>query len=71
MAENTAIIETEQGINDNGQISLPYSSSLERFALVEAYITQPDGSRKTDPEASIIDKSDPLGNGVPMFSERR
>ena len=64
-------IDTQSGIESEGQQDISYNSKLERMQILEAYTLQKDGRKVTVPKDGFRDSADPISNGAPMFSETK
>ncbi len=62
-------IESEKGVNSYGEEAIAYSSSNESIEILEAKITQPDGSVHLLGPDDMHDKADSLGFGSASFSD--
>ncbi len=64
-------IETQKGIDNNGQRSFSYNSKLEKVEVIDAYTLQPDGTKIKVPKDAIRTTGDSVSDGAPMFSETK
>jgi transglutaminase-like putative cysteine protease len=63
-------INDAQGIAQRGQIPIPFSDSLQRIDVLEAYTTV-DGRRVDVPSARIVLQQLPASTAAPTFSDRK
>jgi transglutaminase-like putative cysteine protease len=64
-------IETLQAAQQFSQVHSPYSSSLQQFDVVEAYVIAKDGTRNDVPTDSILEQQAPQSAGAPMFDDSK
>ena len=64
-------IETQKGVDNNGQRSFSYNSKLEKVEVIDAYTLQPDGTKIKVPKDAIRTTGDSVSDGAPMFSETK
>ncbi|KVR41926.1 DUF3857 domain-containing transglutaminase family protein [Burkholderia multivorans] len=64
-------IDTDQGANENGQISLRYSESLELLTVDSAYTITPDGERLEVGADRIIEQQTSESAHAPMFDDNK
>ncbi|WP_240766230.1 DUF3857 domain-containing protein [Paraburkholderia flava] len=64
-------IETEQGVKEDGQVSLSYSTSLQRLDIEEAYVTTPAGKRIDVAPGQILEQQSAQGAQAPMFDDNK
>ena len=69
ISDNINFIETEKGVEDDGQVDVEYNSSMEKIRILSAFTLQPDGKRINVPRSGIKDTADQITNGAPMFSD--
>lgn len=62
-------INTAQGVQRHGQVPLPYSASLQKLDIVEAYVVSPDGQRTDVPADRIIEQQSPQSAQAPLFDD--
>lgn len=67
--EHTKRIESDTGISNHGEATLSYSNSKETIEIIEASITQPDGTVHVLGEEDIHDKADSVSDGTAAFSD--
>lgn len=67
--ESLNTINTQKGVEEDGQRTITFNSKLERVQLLDAYTLQPDGRKIKVPEAGIKIKDDSSSDGAPMFTE--
>ena len=68
---NEALIRfvSEKGAKSGGQVSLPYSDSLQTLEVMEAYTLKPDGTRLAVPSDKIFTQAAPIAISAPMFND--
>ena len=71
ISENVILIETENGVNRDGEADIEYNSTFETVKILAAYTLQPDGKRFQVPKDAIKTTEDPLSQGAPMFSDSK
>lgn len=64
-------IETDQGANENGQIPLRYSESLEVLTVDSAYTTTPEGERLEVGADRILEQQTVESAHAPMFDDNK
>ena len=71
ISENINLIETENGVNHDGEADIEYNSTFETVKILSAYTLQPDGKKIPVPKDAIKTTEDPLSQGAPMFSDNK
>lgn len=69
LIEHSWRIETEKGVSNFGEATISYSTSNESIEIIEAFITQPDGTKIVIGPDDIYDKADDIGEGTAAFSD--
>lgn len=69
--ETLTRIETEQGVQNNGDKDISYIPDLEDVKIQAAYTILPDGSRIQVPEKNIHTTNDDLLSGGAMYSDMK
>ena len=69
--ESIVQIETQKGVEEEGQQSIIFNSKLENVQLVDAYTLQPDGKKIKVAPSGIKIKDDDSSEGAPMFTETK
>ncbi len=64
-------IDTNSGVENEGQQVISYNSDREKIQILEAYTLQPDGKKIIVSKDAIRDSSDSLSTGAPMFSSTK
>jgi len=64
-------IDEQAGVRATGQMPIPYSVSLQKLEVLEAYTTTKDGQRIDVTPDKIIEQQLPQSTGAPMFSDRK
>ncbi|TCW84102.1 transglutaminase [Burkholderia sp. SRS-46] len=64
-------IETDQGVQEHGQISLRYSESLETLTIDSAYTTTADGERLEVSTDRILEQQTAESARAPMFDDNK
>ncbi|WP_240158929.1 MULTISPECIES: DUF3857 and transglutaminase domain-containing protein [unclassified Burkholderia] len=64
-------IETDQGVQEHGQISLRYSESLETLTVESAYTTTADGERLEVSTDRILEQQTAESARAPMFDDNK
>ena len=62
-------IDTAQAVKRFGQMPLPYSSTLQKMEVLEAYVIGKDGKRTDVPTDRIMEQQTPQSAGAPMFDD--
>ena len=62
-------IDTPQAVQRFGQMPLPYSSTLQKMEVLEAYVISKDGKRTDVPTDRIMEQQTPQSAGAPMFDD--
>lgn len=62
-------LNTDQGVKQHSQISLPYSASLEAMDVSDAYTMSKDGKRTDVAPDKILIQQSPQSAGAPMFDD--
>jgi transglutaminase-like putative cysteine protease len=62
-------IDEAQAVTQFGQIPLPFSESLQKLDIIEAYTTTKDGKRVDVPTDKITVQQLPASTGAPTFSD--
>ena len=71
ISENVNLIETENGVNHDGEADIEYNSTFETVKVLSAFTLQPDGKKIQVPKDAIKTTEDPLSQGAPMFSDSK
>jgi len=71
VSENVILIETENGVRNDGEADIEYNSSFETVKILSAYTLQPDGKKIPVKKDGIKTTDDPLSEGAPMFSDSK
>ena len=71
ISENVILIETENGVNHDGEADIDYNGTFETVKVLSAYTLQPDGKKIRVPKEGIKTTDDPLSQGTPMFSDSK
>lgn len=71
VSENVILIETENGVRNDGEADIEYNSSFETVKILSAYTLQPDGKKIPVKKDGIKTTDDPLSEGAPMFSDTK
>ena len=71
ISENVILIETENGVNHDGEADIDYNGTFETVKVLSAYTLQPDGKKIPVPKEGIKTTDDPLSQGTPMFSDSK
>ena len=64
-------INTDQGVQQRGQVSLRYSTSLEELNIEQAYTTTQDGRRIDVTPDKILEQQSAEGAQAPMFDDNK
>jgi transglutaminase-like putative cysteine protease len=62
-------IDEQQAVMQAGQFALPFSESMQKLEIIEAYTTTKDGTRIDVPADKIISQQLPASAGAPTFSD--
>jgi transglutaminase-like putative cysteine protease len=62
-------VDETQAVAQAGQYALPYSESLQKLEIIEAYTTTKDGTRIDVPADKIVSQQLPASAGAPTFSD--
>lgn len=62
-------IDTSQAVKRFGQLPLPYSSTLQKLDVLEAYVIDKDGKRTDVPKDRIMEQQTPQSADAPMFDD--
>lgn len=62
-------INTPQGVQQFGQVPLPYSASLQTLDVLAAWVVGKDGTRSDVPADRIMVQQSPQSAGAPMFDD--
>jgi hypothetical protein len=69
--EGVSLIETQRGVEEEGQQSFIFNSKLEKAQILEAYTLQPDGRKIKVPKTGIRVQDDSASGSAPMFTETK
>ncbi|SCX38420.1 DUF3857 domain-containing protein [Variovorax sp. EL159] len=64
-------LNNDQGVRQNSQIPLSYSTSLQELEVLEAYTTTKDGRRIDVSSDKILLQQSPQSAGAPMFDDAK
>ena len=62
-------IDEQQAVAQAGQVAIPFSESMQKLEVIEAYTTTPAGMRIDVPADKIIVQQLPASAGAPSFSD--
>lgn len=68
-AEHVVLIRTEKGIQQESQVTIPYTESRETLEVLEAYTEAPDGHHIPVPPDKILTRESPIVSQAPMYAD--
>lgn len=68
-ADYIVLVRSEKGIQQESQVTLPYTESRETLEVLEAYTEEPDGRHVPVPPDKILTRESPLVTRAPMYAD--